>query len=737
MRQRKWLPGVAVIFALGLLFGVFRQLPVRAAVSKAHVVKTPVAENGWAWQNPRGRVTAVPEPDESGFFVVRAYYTDKRSVRALAGWREPWEVNEELGYVVVGVTRGEMARLRAIGFRVQVDWRLTEAFLHPAQAPLSQNGGIAGFPCYRTVEETYASMRALAKKAPALAAVIDIGDSWEKVNPGGKDGYDLLVLRLTNSQIHGQKPKLFIMTSVHAREYTPAELNMRFAEYLVENYGKDADVTWLLDYHEIHLLVQANPDGRKQAETGLLWRKNTNATYCVSGVKKYGNYPFEYPGADLNRNFSYGWHGCNNDSCSSGNECKETYRGPSAASEPETQAIENYLKQIFPDQRGASRDARVSDDATGVFLDIHSYSGLVLWPWGFGQDAPNGAALRTLGRKFAFFNHYSPKRAAALYETDGSTLDYAYGELGLSAFTFELGSSFFEECRVFTNTILRDNLPALLYAAKVARKPYLLPKGPDVVDLHVEPGAEAVTVTAVIDDSRYNNSNGREDTQPIAQAAYYLDVPPWDLAHHPVSHPLAARDGAFDETSEEVRAVIDTSTWSNARHILYVRGQDADGNQGPVSAIFIGEENAKQQLIKKVSSNTVVPGQVLAFTITQHLAISGTHTYSVSLRDPLTTGLQIVAASLKLNGNPKPDLFVSNTHSIVWQASGTFTDAVTNVIVFQAQVKDTAGAGTIINNTVHGRAYADVFLLPDTSASVSIEILALPADKIFLPIIER
>ena len=137
---------------------------------------------------------------------------------------------------------------------------------------------------------------------PLLATWNDVGDSWEKVTPGGNPGYDLMVLKLTNSTIPGPKPKLFAMSSIHAREYTTAELNTRFAEHLVGNYGDDPDITWLLDYHEIHLMLQSNPDGRKHAETGISWRKNTNENYCSPTSPNRG--------ADLNRNFEFQWGCC-------------------------------------------------------------------------------------------------------------------------------------------------------------------------------------------------------------------------------------------------------------------------------------------------------------------------------------------------------------------------------------------------------------------------------------------
>ncbi len=89
-------------------------------------------------------------------------------------------------------------------------------------------------------------------------------NSWEKGAAGGLAGYDLQVLRLSNSAIPGPKPGLFVMSSVHAREYAPAELNLRFAEYLVENYDTNPDVTWILDYTEILPDVPVQ-SGRAQA----------------------------------------------------------------------------------------------------------------------------------------------------------------------------------------------------------------------------------------------------------------------------------------------------------------------------------------------------------------------------------------------------------------------------------------------------------------------------------------
>ena len=521
------------------------------------------------------------DPDVNDVQVVRAYFHERRMVDDLAAWKEPWEVHHEQGYLIIEVDIEEYNWLIARGFLVVVDEDLTAQYHTPAAKTAEQNAGIPGFSCYRTVEETFASAAQIAADNPQLATWTDIGDSWEKDTLGGGAGYDLQVLKLTNAGITTTKPILFIMTGLHARELTPPELNTRFAEYLIDNYGTDADATWLLDYNEIHLLLQSNPDGRKQAETGLFWRKNTDENYCSPTSNNRG--------ADLNRNFPFQWGCCNG---SSGSQCNSTYRGTAPESEPETQAITAYVRSIFPDQRADPLNSPAPADASGVFLDIHSYSELVLWPWGFTNNTPpNNTGLVTLGRKFAYFNNYEPEQAVGLYITDGTTVDFAYGELGLAAYTFELGTAFFQQCSTFENTILPDNIPALIYAAKTARAPYLLPAGPDPTTISVTNDIVSqgtlVTLTATLDDTRFNNINGTEPTQNIAAAEYSIDAPFWLTTTTPITVSMTAVDGAFNNGIEDVTATIDTAGLVAGKHTIYVRGMDNAGNFGVVSAIFL------------------------------------------------------------------------------------------------------------------------------------------------------
>lgn len=541
------------------------------------------------WVNASHKIESLPKevdiPSQQqtvyfeGTVVVDAYFTSREMVDAVAEKSEPWHVDYNKSFLTIDVDFEGYLALQEAGFVIIINDEETTKLNEFRLPLLNQGGGIPGYACYRTVEETFSTAEDLAATYPTLAEWVDVGDSWEKTQ--GLGGYDMMVLRITNQEIDMPKPTLFATSAIHAREYATAELTTRFAEYLLQNYGTDPDVTWLVDYHEIHLMLHANPDGRKQAETGILWRKNTNQNYCGAGSNSRG--------VDLNRNFDFQWGCCNG---SSTDECNDTFRGPSGGSEPEVQSIQNYLSQIFPDQRDDPMTSAAPITSTGVYLDIHSFSELVLWPWGgVNVPAPNGTELQTLGRRLAYFNEYTPEQSIGLYPTDGTTLDYGYGELGVPSFVYELGTSFFQDCGTFENTILPDNLPSLIYAAKTARTPYITPAGPEALDLSlsavvVEAGTDVI-LTASINDTRFNNSEGTEPIQPIASAEFYINTPPWMTTTTPIANPMVAVDGTFDTSVEAVTGVIDTTGWDVGRHIIFVHGEDTTNTWGAMSAIFL------------------------------------------------------------------------------------------------------------------------------------------------------
>jgi hypothetical protein len=518
---------------------------------------------------------------EAGPWVVGIWAPDTEAVGELEERVDVWRAapkGEDGKFLVLAAVSGEeLSELRGDGFEVHIDRQRTLE-LHQPRPTAEGAGGIPGYPCYRTVEETFTTAESLVASRPDLASWVDIGDSWNKVHGAPGAGYDLRVLVLTNSAVPGPKPKLMILGGIHAREYTTAELVTRFAEMLVAGHGVDPEISWLLDHHEAHLALQTNPDGRKMAETGLSWRKNVNDTAC--GTSDYG--------VDLNRNFLFEWGCCGG---SSGSGCTQTYRGTSAGSEPETHAVQDYLRSIFPDQRPDDLVTPAPNDATGVMLDLHSFGGDVLWSWGFTTtQPPNGPALYTLGRKFAYFNGYRPQHGS-LGTVDGATKDFAYGDLGVPGYTIELGSAFFEDCGSFEQSILPDNLESLLYTLKVVRTPYQTPAGPEMLvttgtTLTAAPG-DLVEITATADDTRYSNANGTEPVQNVAAAELYVDTPPWSSSPTPSPQAMTADDGAFDEPVELVTTTLDTTGLALGRHLVYLRGQDADGAWGATTGLFL------------------------------------------------------------------------------------------------------------------------------------------------------
>lgn len=496
------------------------------------------------------------------------------------------EVNYQQKFIIGDFSETEMAQLTAEGFQISpaVEWQKRfEQFNQRLQQALKQKErgavttGIPGYRCYATVEETLLQGQKLATDNPQLAEWIDIGDSWQKANGGV--GYDLMVLKITNSAIAGNKPKLFIQSAMHAREYTPAALTLDFAKYLLGNYDDIADIRWIIDYHEVHLLFQMNPDGRKVAENGRLQRKNANSNHC----------PDVSVGVDLNRNFGFFWN--YSSTGSSGIECDETYRGPSAESEPETQAVSNYIRTLFPDSRGPGDQDAAPDDTSGLHLDIHSYSQLVLWPYGHTtRPSPNAQSYKELGNKLAWFNNYAPLQSVGLYPTDGTSDSVSYGELGVAAVTFELGTNFFEQCSVYENSVRPDNLPALIYAAKVSAAPYRLPFGPEVSGIELNNSLNSITVSqgtpielAITGDATRTKLSSQGKV--VNKIEYSIDTPIWlDSA---VKQNLVNNDGSLTSAVETMTGQIDTQNLALGKHIVYARAYSADGNVGVASAAFI------------------------------------------------------------------------------------------------------------------------------------------------------
>lgn len=564
--------------------------------------------------------------------VIRVHDVERESYQRLVELGDFWGVDRAGGYVSMYVDARQRAAIEALGFRTSLDARRMASlnYARSVDARAWRNAGLAGIPgyaCYRTVDETKADLSTMAASRPDLARWESIGQTWLEANgePGG-DELHVLVLGNQNSP-HDQAP-FVLMAAQHARELTTAETATRFADWLFDHYDTDPTARWLLDHREIHIIAQQNPDGRREVENGeSMWRKNSNLNACPSGPT----------GVDLNRNSDYFWG-----TFSSASACNETYRGSAAHSEPETQAVQNYLQQVFDDQWPVGSSEPVPADAEGLFISLHSYGQMVMFAWegagsGAANHAPNHDQMAWLGRRFGFHTGYEVGRDI-LYSAGGTTPDYAYGEFGVPAYTWELGTDFHQSCSAFESAMWDDLLEALIYAAKATARPYQAPSGPDVRAAQAVWNAQtgSLTVSGIADDTRFDRngvteSPANDPIHDIQEIRASFDLPPNLAAQSFTILPLeAASVSAFE-------ASIDPQETLSLPRLLFFQATDSQGNTGVPEAVWVREQRAA---VTPASMAVVLPaGQNVQQTLTiAHIGSSGSLNWSVQADLPAAAG---------------------------------------------------------------------------------------------------
>jgi carboxypeptidase T len=503
--------------------------------------------------------------------------------------------------------------------------------------------------CYRTVAETYDSVNDLALQYPTFVTIDKIGESWLKEQ--GQGGNDILVMTLSSPYPANEKSDLMIVAGQHSRELPPPEAVMRWAESLLENYGKDADITWILERTNIHIVPIANPDGREIVQDNLNWlyRKNAHVSGCSSGP--------QFDGVDLNRNypFHYGYEfGSSSDPCSS------SYRGLQALSEPESIAVYNYAKQLFSDtiKKGSVSEAQAKideacpDDASGIYIDIHSSGDFIYFPWALeDREAPNHRSLLTMAAKLAHPGNYSlwgPGQDGFLYFVSGDATDATYGVDCVASYGYEIGSEFYAPCEELESSIVPILSASLLYAAKAVSAPYKIPLGPDILNICVDntdPSNTILTVNAsdealIVPYAKFNG----ERSQSIAQVRVHLNDHPYD--RDTTGMLMKPLDGAFNSADETATYLLNTSGMVG-RYVLYFVATDAEGFEGPVSAVFVDNGVPRNSCAsERKSSMPPIPTMSPATTSwpTTRLPTISLPPISVPTTKVPTTGSPVVAA---------------------------------------------------------------------------------------------
>jgi hypothetical protein len=133
-------------------------------------------------------------------------------------------------------------------------------------------------------------------------------------------------------------------------------------------------------------------------------------------------------------------------------------------SEPETKFIQD-LTEMNDDNADFSSEFKST-------LTFHSYSELVLYPWGHctGCESPDHQQLIYHGDELAEMTQYTNMQSSDLYPTSGDFCDWHYGVHGSYCYTMEIGTAFHQHEDDIDHIAVR-NLGVAFYMTEIADNP--------------------------------------------------------------------------------------------------------------------------------------------------------------------------------------------------------------------------------------------------------------------------
>jgi carboxypeptidase T len=339
----------------------------------------------------------------------------------------------------ITATPEEISKIESLGFTTQRE----------AAPPTVQDATPFDFPPADSAYHNYAEMTAEINQViaanPGLISKTVIGQSFQ--------GLELWALKISdNVAVDENEPEVLFTAHQHAREHLTVEMAIYLVHQLVES--TDSQLRGLVNSREIWIVPDMNPDGGEyDIATGSYrsWRKNRQPNTGSSNV-----------GTDLNRNWNYNWGCCGGSSGSTGSE---TYRGATAESAPEVRQVVNFVRSRVI---GGVQQIKTN-------IDFHTYSELVLWPFGYttnntapGMTQEEYNTFATLGQRMAGTNGYTPEQASDLYITDGSIDDWLWGTQKIYSYTFEMyptgsgGGGFYPPDEVIQREVSRNRAAVLM-----------------------------------------------------------------------------------------------------------------------------------------------------------------------------------------------------------------------------------------------------------------------------------
>lgn len=258
---------------------------------------------------------------------------------------------------------------------------------------------------YKTYPEVLAWMDQIQATYPQIAQKVNLTQLLG--TPKTWEGRDIYAIKLSDNVTQDEDELAIVFDGLHhARELNTIEVPMDIVNTLTELYGIKGAPTQIVNSFEIWVVPVVNPDGLQYVwNVNSNWRKNR---------RDNGGGIF---GVDLNRNYPFHWM----DACGgSTNPSSETYRGPSAASEPETQTMIALGQKLHP----------------AIYSSYHSFGREVLPPYRCANLAePIITVFRDLYREPM---NYNWRQASAVSES----YEWYYNQVSTVGFLTEIGTGF-------------------------------------------------------------------------------------------------------------------------------------------------------------------------------------------------------------------------------------------------------------------------------------------------------